>query len=50
MNNHKNALNAIHVVSKNNTVYIKSSNNCSEWYAINFQWIPVNKLEETLNH
>lgn len=44
-----NTLNSLHVISKNNSVFIKSKTNEDEWHPINFQWIPVVKLNETMN-
>ncbi len=43
-----NKMNTNHVISKNNKVFIKSRSN--EWFPINFQWIPIVKLNETMNH
>lgn len=43
--NKKITLNTIHVVSKNNTVFMKSDTETP----INFQWIPVFDLNRTLN-
>tara|TARA_R110002050_G_scaffold233063_2_gene368752 strand:- start:21836 stop:21988 length:153 start_codon:yes stop_codon:yes gene_type:complete len=40
-------MNAVHVISKDNKVFIKSETN--EWYPINFQWIPIVKLNKIMN-
>ncbi len=47
-NRQKTKLNAQFVFSNDNQVLINSSNNREEWYPINFQWIPVIKLHESM--
>lgn len=48
-------INTIHVYTKNNKVFLKkntSTNNFKkeEWYPINFQWIPIIKLQNNLKN
>ncbi|WOD43287.1 hypothetical protein [Hwangdonia lutea] len=38
-----------YVFSENNQVSIKTNKEENEWYPINFQWIPVKKLSESMN-
>lgn len=38
-----------YIFSENNQVLIKASENDDEWYPINFQWIPVKKLTDSMN-
>ena len=53
----KKAINTLHVYSKENQVFIKTKqqhsstkkvkeNNLDTWSPINFQWIPIVKLQE----
>ena len=44
-----NRMNSQYVHSKNNKVYQKIDNETNKWYPINFQWIPVVKLNENMN-
>ncbi|MFI1773717.1 hypothetical protein [Thalassobellus citreus] len=39
-------INSVHVISKNNKVFVKSEAN--EWFPINFQWIPITKLNDAM--
>lgn len=47
-NKHKrHYLNSHHVVTKKNTVFIKTETD--EWYPINFQWISVVNLQNEMS-
>lgn len=48
-NKKMNGMNALYVHSKNNKVYLKSNDEPNEWYPINFQWIPIIKLNKNMN-
>jgi len=39
----------IQVVSKNNTVFIKSNTETNKWHPISFQWVPVCELKKNIN-
>ena len=45
----KTILRVLHVVSKNNTVFIKSNTETNEWHPINFEWIPLIEFDKNLN-
>jgi len=49
MKTNKAILRAIHVLSKINTVFIKSNTDTNEWHPINFQWIPAIELVKNIN-
>ena len=42
-------INTQYVFSEKNQVSIKTNDNNNEWYPINFQWIPIKKLNENMN-
>ncbi|WP_158655085.1 hypothetical protein [Flavivirga eckloniae] len=44
-----NGMNSQYVHSKNNKVFIKIDKESSEWYPINFQWIPIVELNKNMN-
>ncbi len=38
-----------YVFSEKNQVSIKVNKSENEWYPINFQWIPIQKLNDSMN-
>jgi hypothetical protein len=44
----KTSINSQFVFSENNQVLINSDRNNDEWFPINFQWIPVMKLNKNM--
>jgi hypothetical protein len=43
-----NTINTIHVVSKKDKVYMKDHLKTDTWYPINFQWIPLVRLQQNI--
>ena len=39
----------IQVVSKNNTVFVKSNTETNKWHPTSFQWVPVFEHNKNLN-